>query len=82
GLLLLRILDPDFKTPVAYELAVMNLFAVPVVGVCTLLTNGPLWWHWPLWLGVLVFAAFAVVSLILLKLLGYLDAGAETRTEA
>ena len=34
------------------------------------------------WLGVLVIAAFAVVSLILLKLLGYLDAGAETRTEA
>ena len=74
GLLLLRILDPDFKTPVAYELAVMNVFAVPVVGVCTALTNGPLWWHWSLGLTLLVFVGIGAVSLILMKLLGYLNA--------
>ncbi len=74
GLLLLRILDPDFKSPVAYELAVMNVISLPVIGVCTLLTNGPLWWHWPLWLAILVFAGVMAVSLILMKLLGFLDA--------
>jgi ESS family glutamate:Na+ symporter len=71
GLLLLRMLDPEFKTPAAYELAVMNLFALPVVGICTVLTNGPIWWHWPLWSTMLVFAAIGAVSLTLMKLLGY-----------
>jgi glutamate:Na+ symporter, ESS family len=73
GLLLLRIVDPDFKTPVAYEIAVMNVFALPVVGGCTVLVNGPLWWHWPLWLAIVVFAGIAVIALILMKLLGLLD---------
>jgi len=73
GLLLLRIVDPDFKTPVAYEIAVMNVFALPVVGGCTVLVNGPLWWHWPLWVAILVFAGIAAAALTLMKLLGLLD---------
>lgn len=73
GLLLLRVLDPDFKTPVAYELAVMNVLSLPVIGVCTLLTNGPLWWGWPLWLTILVFAAIMAASLALMKLMGFLS---------
>ncbi len=78
GLLLLRILDPDFKSPVAYELAVMNVISLPVIGVCTLLTNGPLWWNWPLWLTILVFSGIMAVSLVLMKLLGFLDRGPAT----
>jgi len=77
GLLLLRIVDPDFKTPVAYELAVMNVFSLPVVGGCTVLVNGPLWWGWPLWVALLVFAGVMAVSLTLMKLMGLLD-GAPT----
>ena len=73
GLLLLRIVDPDFKTPVAYEIAVMNVFSLPVVGGCTVLVNGPLWWGWPLWMAILVFAGIMAVVLILMKLLGLLD---------
>ena len=73
GLLLLRIVDPDFKTPVAYEIAVMNVFSLPVVGGCTVLVNGPLWWGWPLWVAILVFAGIMAVVLILMKLLGLLD---------
>ncbi|BBO69997.1 sodium:glutamate symporter [Desulfosarcina alkanivorans] len=73
GLLLLRIVDPDFKTPVAYEIAVMNVFALPVVGGCTVLVNGPLWWHWPLWVGILVFAGVGAAALMAMKLLGLLD---------
>ena len=73
GLLLLRIVDPDFKTPVAYELAVMNVFSLPVVGGCTVLVNGPLWWGWPLWVTILVFAGIMAVVLILMKLMGLLN---------
>jgi ESS family glutamate:Na+ symporter len=73
GLLLLRIVDPDFKTPVAYELAVMNVFSLPVVGGCTVLVNGPLWWGWPLWVTILVFAGIMAVALTLMKLMGLLD---------
>lgn len=73
GLLLLRIVDPDFKTPVAYELAVMNVFSLPVVGGCTVLVNGPLWWDWSLWVTVLVFAGIMAVAWVLMKLLGLLN---------
>lgn len=73
GLLLLRIVDPEFKTPVAYEIAVMNVFSLPVVGGCTVLVNGPLWWGWPLWVAISVFAGIMVVVLFLMKLMGLLD---------
>jgi len=76
GLLLLRIVDPEFKTPVTYEIAVMNVLALPVVGGCTVLVNGPLWWHWPLWMTLLVFAAVMVTVLVLLNVLGLLRGGA------
>lgn len=73
GLLLLRIVDPDFKTPVAYEIAIMNVFSLPVVGGCTVLVNGPLWWGWPLWMAILVFLGIMVAVLFLMKLMGLLD---------
>lgn len=31
GLLLLRIVDPDFKSPAAVELAIMNVFILPII---------------------------------------------------
>ncbi|MCK5517760.1 MAG: hypothetical protein KAI39_12850 [Desulfobulbaceae bacterium] len=71
GLLLLRIIDPEFKTPVAFEIGLMNIFALPIVGVCTLLVNAPLWWGWSVGLTVLVFAGILSVCLLLLKLLGF-----------
>ena len=33
GLLLLRIADPEFRTPVALEIAIMNVFVVPILGL-------------------------------------------------
>jgi ESS family glutamate:Na+ symporter len=72
GLLLLRIVDPEFKTPVAFEIAVMNIFVLPIVGVCTLLVNAPLWWGWSVGLTVFVFAGIFSCSLLLLKLLGFM----------
>lgn len=68
GLLLLRIVDPDFKTPAAYEIAVMNVFVVPIITACTVLVNGPVWWNWSVGLTILVFAGIFLTCLILLRL--------------
>ena len=68
GLLLLRIVDPEFKTPVAVEIGLMNLFMVPVILGYGILINAPLWWHWSLPLTCGVFCAALLVSLALLKL--------------
>ncbi|MBI9075224.1 MAG: hypothetical protein JEZ02_07425 [Desulfatibacillum sp.] len=70
GLLLLRIVDPEFRTPVAYEIAVMNAFALPIVGGGAVLVNAPLWWGWSVGLTVLVFVGIMAVSLVMLKMLG------------
>ena len=67
GLLLLRIVDPEFRTPVALDIGVMNVFALPVVGGCTVLVNGPLWWGWSTGLTVGVFAAIMAAALVLLR---------------
>ena len=55
GLLLLRIVDPEFKTPVAVEIGIMNLFMLPVVLGSGILVNAPLWWGWSVGMTVLVF---------------------------
>lgn len=67
GLLLLRIVDPEFKSPVAFEIAIMNVFTAPVVGLGTVQVNGPLWWHWSVGVTVLVFAAIFAVCLSILR---------------
>jgi ESS family glutamate:Na+ symporter len=72
GLLLLRILDPGLKSPVVIDLAVMNLFAVPVIGACTYIVNAPLLWEWSVGLTVLVFVLITGVSFGLIKILGLL----------
>ena len=72
GLLLLRISDPDFRTPVAFEMALMNVLVLPIVGGCTVLVNAPLWWGWHIGLTMMVFAAIAGATLGAMVLLGYL----------
>ena len=72
GLLLLRISDPDFRTPVAFEMALMNVLVLPIVGGCTVLVNAPLWWGWHIGLTMMVFAAIAGAALAAMVLLGYL----------
>ncbi len=67
GLLLLRIVDPEFKTPVAIDIALMNIFSIPGIGLCLFLVNGPVWWNWSTALTIPVFAGVMVVALVLLK---------------
>jgi ESS family glutamate:Na+ symporter len=69
GLLLLRIADPDFKTPVAIEIAVMNVLSIIPIGGCLLLVNAPVWWNWGVGTTSIVFMGLMAVGLVLIRLL-------------
>ena len=69
GLLLLRIADPDFKTPVAIEIAVMNVLSIVPIGGCLLLVNAPVWWNWGVGVTSLVFLGVMAAGLALIRLL-------------
>jgi ESS family glutamate:Na+ symporter len=71
GLLLLRIADPDFETPVAIDIALMNVFSIPSIGFYLVLVNGPLWWNWPIGTTMLVFLFLMVLSLALIRILKF-----------
>lgn len=69
GLLLLRIADPEFKSPAVIEVAVMNVIVLLPLALYLVLVNAPLWWSWSIALTILVFLAAMVLSLIILKVL-------------
>jgi len=71
GLLLLRIADPDFKTPVAVEIALMNVFSIPSIGLYLVLVNGPLWWSWSISTTLLVFFGLMSLALGLIRVLKF-----------
>jgi ESS family glutamate:Na+ symporter len=70
GLLLLRIADPDFSTPVVIEIALMNVISIPIIGACLVLLNGPIWWNWSVGLSVAVFSVIVVACLSLIRVFG------------
>ena len=67
GLLLLRIADPDFRTPVVIEIALMNVVSIPIIGACLVLLNGPIWWNWSVALSVVVFSGIVAACLSLIR---------------
>jgi ESS family glutamate:Na+ symporter len=69
GLLLLRIVDPEFKSPAVIEVAVMNVIMLIPLAPYLILVNAPLWWDWSIALTVLVFLGAMALSLVLLKVL-------------
>jgi ESS family glutamate:Na+ symporter len=62
-LLLLRIADPDFRTPVAIDIALMNVFSIPSIGLYLIIVNGPVWWNWSVGTTVLVFFMLMIIAL-------------------
>ncbi len=72
GLLLLRIADPEFKTPVALELGVQVIFSAPFVFSYMMLMHAPLWWGWSVEMVVLIYAGAMLFSFLLLKLFNFL----------
>ncbi len=71
GLLLLRIVDPEFKTPVAMEVGMVSIFVIPFIFACLMLVNAPLWWHWSLGLTLLAFAGIMILCLVLIRVLKF-----------
>ena len=71
GLLLLRIADPDFKTPVAIEIAVMNVLSIVPIGGCLLLVNAPVWWKWGVGTTSIVFLGIMAVGVALIRVLKF-----------
>jgi ESS family glutamate:Na+ symporter len=70
GLLLLRIIDPEFRTKVALELGLMNIFSAPVILGGLLLVSAPVLWDWRLDFTIGVFCAMLLFFLVLMKVLG------------
>jgi ESS family glutamate:Na+ symporter len=70
SLLLLRIIDPEFKTRVALELGLMNIFSAPIILSGMLLVSAPVLWNWSLGLTLGVFCAMLLLFLVLIKVLG------------
>ena len=64
GLLLLRIVDPEFKTPVAAELGLCNIFLLAVIYVSFVMFPLP---KLGMAVGLITVAATGVVALVLLK---------------
>lgn len=71
GLLLIRIVDPDFRTPVAVELGVAMIFSAPFIVGSMLLLNAPFLWGWSVGLTLLGYVGIMTIALILLKLFGF-----------
>ena len=73
GLLLLRIVDPDLKSPAVIEIALMNAIAIVPIAGLLMLVNAPVWWNWSLLSTLLSFAAVMITAAILMKLFKLLD---------
>ena len=74
GLLLLRIVDPDFKTPAMIEVALMNvIMLVPLAGLLVLV-NATVWWNWSLALTLLAFVAVMVAAFVAMRVCNLMQA--------
>jgi ESS family glutamate:Na+ symporter len=73
GLLLLRIVDPEFKSPAVIEIALMNAIAIVPIAGLLLLVNAPVWWDWSLLMTLLAFTFVLVTAAILMKIFKLLD---------
>lgn len=61
GLMLIRIIDPEFKTPAATDLALGSFIALPFIFVMINLMNAPILFDWTLELTVIVFVIFLII---------------------
>ncbi len=67
GLMLLRMVDPDFKTPVAFEVGMMNAFLLVFLPVSFIIYTLP---QLGLTAGWLLSVVLAILPLIIVKLIG------------
>jgi glutamate:Na+ symporter, ESS family len=72
ALLLLRIADPEFETPVALELGIQVIFAAPFVFGLMMLMHAPLWWGWSVQAVLLAYVGIMLLSYVLLRVFKFL----------
>ncbi len=72
ALLLLRIADPEFETPVALELGIQVIFAAPFVFSLMMLMHAPLWWGWSVQMVLLVYVGVMLLSYALLRIFKFI----------
>jgi ESS family glutamate:Na+ symporter len=72
GLLLLRIVDPEFKTTVALETGVMLMFASPYIILGMLWVSAPVLWQWSLMKTILVFVGMFILAIVITEIQRYL----------
>ena len=73
GLLLIRIIDPEFKSPAAIDLALSSIIALPLMFVMFHFMAAPILLGWKLEPTLLIFVIFLVGTLLILKLTGLLQ---------
>jgi ESS family glutamate:Na+ symporter len=71
GLLLLRIVDPNFSSDVLKELAIYPFLVFPFTIGFIVLTTGQVSWGWGIGQTMGIFGAILIISLILLKVMNY-----------
>lgn len=71
GLVLIRLLDPNFITPAATDLAISSIVALPFLFAMFNIMNGPILFGWSLEFTLLIFAAIEIGVLAMLWVLGF-----------
>ena len=71
GLLLLRIVDPEFRTTVSMECGSYVLLVFPGITACLLVMTNADRWGLGFWPVIGIFVALSALCLLLLKVLGY-----------
>ena len=72
GLMLIRIVDPEFRTPAATDLALSGIIVLPIMFAMFHFMNAPILLGWSVELTVLVFLIFLIGIMSILTLLGML----------
>ncbi len=70
GLVLVRMLDASFKTPVAVDLAVSGIIALPFMFIMMHIMVAPILWGWNLGSTLAVYSLFLLISTLLVIFMG------------
>ncbi|NOY68214.1 MAG: hypothetical protein GXP53_01790 [Deltaproteobacteria bacterium] len=69
GLLLLRMVDPEFKSPMLMELGIYPFIVFPFTAVCMVLATLPVSYGMSIGLAIGIYAAVMLLTLVLLKVM-------------
>ena len=71
GLLLLRLVDPEFRSSLLLELGIFGMMVAPITIACMVLATGQVSWGWGIFQTIGIYAAVMIVSLVAMKILKF-----------